>query len=230
MKVPSTNNSELSVWVHSCTDEVQNCRQIAATNTVILKEYQNDETSESSGKRAAKGVTFKAKGDLEQEHQPIHNIIWSIAPCRRDTPDNVHPGFSKKTAFLTRHSEKRESDGAFSWTAHIGFVNRQNPNMIKGLIQHQILGKLTSQRKKDMKFAGSFGSKMEGQLKQNSHYYLLHTTSASSPVTPTGIMSVLSFEILDFPLPLPVSNPFPIGGPSSHVRSMPALLQRGRFR
>ena len=38
VKVPSTDNAEMLVWVNACTEEVQNCRQIAASNTVILKE------------------------------------------------------------------------------------------------------------------------------------------------------------------------------------------------
>ena len=36
------------MWVSACTEEVQNCRQIAAINTVIVTENQNFETSEGS--------------------------------------------------------------------------------------------------------------------------------------------------------------------------------------
>ena len=58
-------------WVPSlheqCKDEVRNCRQIAATKMVMLKENPNTETPESAGQPAAKSATLKAKGDLEQE-------------------------------------------------------------------------------------------------------------------------------------------------------------------
>ena len=37
------------VWVNACADEVQNFRQIVATNTVLLKENPNNEMSESAG-------------------------------------------------------------------------------------------------------------------------------------------------------------------------------------
>ena len=33
-KVPSTNGPERLIWVNACTEEVQNCRQIAAIKTV----------------------------------------------------------------------------------------------------------------------------------------------------------------------------------------------------
>ena len=89
-----------------------------------------------------------------QGHLPIHKRRCFIVPCARDLPDNAHPGYSQKTAFLTPHSEKRESDGASSWTDYIGVVSNQNPNMIKGLTPYQILGQLTSQTEKCMKFAG----------------------------------------------------------------------------
>ena len=38
VKVPSTENHANSACVNACTDEVQNCRQFAATHTVILQE------------------------------------------------------------------------------------------------------------------------------------------------------------------------------------------------
>ena len=85
VKVPSTNNLDMLVWVKACTGGL--------------------------GKSAANGVTLRAQGDLRQQHLPIHKRIWSIVPCSQDLPDGVHPGFSKETAFLTRHAEKRESDG-----------------------------------------------------------------------------------------------------------------------
>ena len=70
----------------------------------------------AQGNLSVKGVRLKAKGDVEEEPQPFHKGTWSIVPCPRDLPDNVVSGFSKKTAWLTRHAGKRESGGALSWT------------------------------------------------------------------------------------------------------------------
>ena len=64
VQVPSTANPELLVWTNACTDEVQNCRQIAATNTVIPKENPKNVTSESTGQPAARDVTLKARETL----------------------------------------------------------------------------------------------------------------------------------------------------------------------
>ena len=44
VKVPSTDNPEKVIWVIACTEEVQCCRQIAAINTVMVMENQNNET------------------------------------------------------------------------------------------------------------------------------------------------------------------------------------------
>ena len=79
MKVPSTNDPEMLVWVSAFTDEVQNGRQIAAINTVILKGNQSNETPDSTGEPAAKGVTLNAKGDLEQDFLPVHERTWSMS-------------------------------------------------------------------------------------------------------------------------------------------------------
>ena len=111
VKVPSMSNSEILIWVNAWAEEVPHCRQIAAINAFILIENQNNEASEEL---VAKGVTLIAKGDLEQEHLPSLKSSWSIVPCSRDLPGNVHSCFSKKTAWLTRHAEKRERDGALS--------------------------------------------------------------------------------------------------------------------
>ena len=94
-KVPSTENPEMLVWVSACTDEVQSCRQIAAASTVMLEENPNNETPESSGQLAAKGVTLKANGDLEWEPQSFQKN-WSTVPCSGDLPDKVESGFSKE--------------------------------------------------------------------------------------------------------------------------------------
>ena len=78
VEVPNTSNPEILICVNACTEEVQNCRQIAAINTVILTEKSSNETSEGSGKVGAQNVSLKAKGNVEHEQLPIQNIIWSI--------------------------------------------------------------------------------------------------------------------------------------------------------
>ena len=75
LKVPSTSDPELLIWVNSCTDDVQNCRRIAAVNTVILRENQNNEISEGSGEVVTQGVTLIAKGGPEHEHLPIQGGV-----------------------------------------------------------------------------------------------------------------------------------------------------------
>ena len=77
VEVPNTSNPELLICVIVCT-EVQNCRQIAAINTVILTEKSSNETSEGSGKVGAQNVSLKAKGNLEHEQLPLQDIIWSV--------------------------------------------------------------------------------------------------------------------------------------------------------
>ena len=64
-------------------------------------------------------------------------------------PDDVESGSSKKTAMLTRHAGKRESDGALSWKEHVWIVNSESLDFIKGLTPYQLFGMLTSQRKKE---------------------------------------------------------------------------------
>ena len=83
-------------WVNTCKDEVQNCRQIAAINTVILRDDQINEAPEISWEPAAKGVTLTAKRNLEQEHLPVHERMWSIVPCSRDRPDKAQSCLSPK--------------------------------------------------------------------------------------------------------------------------------------
>ena len=125
VNVQSTSKPEMLVRVNACTDEVQNCRQVAETNTVILIESQNNETSESSGEHEAKSVTLTAKEDLEQEHLPIHERRWSFVPCSRDLPGNARADLSWKTALLTRHAGERERHGASSWKEYIGTIQRE---------------------------------------------------------------------------------------------------------
>ena len=83
VKVLRTENPEKLVWVNACTNEVKNCPQIAAINTVTLKESPDNEASASSGQPAARDITLKAKKDLDQEPQPLKRRIWSTVPCSR---------------------------------------------------------------------------------------------------------------------------------------------------
>ena len=85
MTVSSTSNPQILVWLNACTEEVQNCRQIAAIGTVIQTDYQYKETSEGSGEPVAQGVTL-TKGNLEHENLPLQGRSRSIVPCSRDLP------------------------------------------------------------------------------------------------------------------------------------------------
>ena len=102
----------------------------------------------------SRDVAFIAKGDLEQRYLPIQERSWSILPCSRDLPGKAQSNCFKKTAFWTRHAGKRDREGAVPGREYIGYFLNQNPNLMKGLSPYQILGKLTSQTKKDMKFTG----------------------------------------------------------------------------
>ena len=92
VKVPSTSDPEILIWVDARTEEFQNCRQIAAINTVILTEHQSNQTSQGSGKPVAQNVTLKAKGNFEHEQPPIQGRSWSIVPCSRDLPEMTQSG------------------------------------------------------------------------------------------------------------------------------------------
>ena len=56
MKVPSTSNPEILITVNACTDEVRNCRQIAATNTVIRMENQINEIGQKHNEGEVVGL------------------------------------------------------------------------------------------------------------------------------------------------------------------------------
>ena len=101
--VPSTENNEMLVWVNVCTNEVQNCRRIAASGAVILIETTDTETSASSGKRAAKDVLMTAKRNVEQERQPFRKLIMymmCIVPCSRNVSDDLQSVFFQDDSFL----------------------------------------------------------------------------------------------------------------------------------
>ena len=94
VKVQSTSNPEIFIWVNTSTEEVQNCRQIAAMNTVILTENQSNETSEGTGKFVAQHVTLKAKGNLVHVQQPIQGtgaLPWRdyIRCILKDNPNMI---------------------------------------------------------------------------------------------------------------------------------------------
>ena len=126
------------VWVNACTNEVQNCRQIASIRTVILKGIPDSDSSASSGQHVAGNVTVKAKGDLAQELQPLKIRIWSVIPCNE-----------KFYMILThRYSGKLDDDGSSSWKEYMECINI-GPNFLKGLTPYQTPGELTSQTKKE---------------------------------------------------------------------------------
>ena len=163
VKVPSTSNLEILTWVNACTEEVQHCRQIAAIKTVILTENQSHETLEGSGKLVAHNVKLKAKGILEHEQPPIQGRSWSI-PCSRDLPQMAQSSVSNKTARLTKHPGKRDRTGALPWREYIGSIQKDSPDMIKGLTPYQILGNLTSQTQTERyEICWKEGSQMTGQ-------------------------------------------------------------------
>ena len=112
VKVESISNPEILIWVNACTEEVQNCREIAAIKTLILTENRSNETSEGSGKLVAQNVKLQAKGNLEHEQPPIQGRSWSMVPRSRDLPEMSQSGLSNNTARLTRHLGKRDRTGA----------------------------------------------------------------------------------------------------------------------
>ena len=85
----------------------------------------------------------------------FHEQSWSIVPFSRDLPEKTQSSVSRKTAPLTRHVGKRNRTRAPTLErTHRVSSKRLPKHDIKGLILYQILGKLTSQRKRDMKFNG----------------------------------------------------------------------------
>ena len=157
MKVPSTGNPEILTWVNLRTEEVRNCRQIAAINTVILSENQSNETSQGLVKLAVK-VT--AKGNLEHEQLPIQGRSWSIVPCSRHLPEVTQSGLSNKTARFTTRD-------------YMGAILKDSLDMIEGLTPCQTLGKLTSQTQTERyDICWKKGSPMTGQ---QLYQKILHT-------------------------------------------------------
>ena len=62
VRVPSTSNPEILTWFNACTEEVQNCRQIAAISRVILTGNQSNETSKGSGKPCSTECHIDSQG------------------------------------------------------------------------------------------------------------------------------------------------------------------------
>ena len=68
------------------------------------------------------------------------------------------------TGRLSRQAVKRESDGALSWKEYVRIVKTQSPDFNRGLNRYQVLGKLTSQtRRERYEVCWKQGSKLEGQ-------------------------------------------------------------------
>ena len=114
---------------------------------------------------AAQNVTLIAKGNLEHEQPPIQGKSWSVVPFSRDLPEKTQSGVSKKTAPLTRHVGKRNRTGAPTLERTHRVSSKRLPNHdIKGLTPYQILGKLTSQTKKErFEVCWKEGAEMTGQ-------------------------------------------------------------------
>ena len=157
LKVPSTSDPEILIWVDARTEEVQNCRQIAAIKTVILTEHQSNQTSEGSGKLVAQSVKLKAKGNLEHEHeqQPIPGRSWSAVPHSRDRPEMTQSGLSNKTARLTRHVGKLDRTGALPRENTPGLFKKTSWTWSKDWHRIRFLeSSPVKHRQKDIKFAG----------------------------------------------------------------------------
>ena len=142
-KVPSTFNFEISVWVNACRDAMQNCRRIAATNTVILMDDQVNEASASSGKHAARDVTLTAKGNFVQGHMAIPEGSWSIDPCSRYLPSDAQSIFPRWQPDGQGTKENVNVKERYHGLEHIGYNQKKNsPNMtqdchrIRFLLRH----------------------------------------------------------------------------------------------
>ena len=140
VKVLGTENFEILVWVTACTNEVlkENARQIVA-----ISELRDSCRRE-----------HWAKGDLEQESQSLMKNHFLPLIRAHEIFHMLWTGFSKKTAFLTWHSGKREDDGPVSWEEYTKCMKMKSSNQIKGLTPCHIPGKLTSQTKKETEFLG----------------------------------------------------------------------------
>ena len=104
----------------------------------------NNETSEDSGQ----DVTLIAKGNIGRRQPPLQGSSWSAVPCSRDLQGKMHSSLSKKTAWFTGHVGTRDSQ-----EHHPGenacHTQNSSSTMTKILTQYQILGRLTSQKKKE---------------------------------------------------------------------------------
>ena len=152
--VPSTENPpEKFVWVSACTNEVQNCRQIAAINTIILRENPDNEAPASSGQLAARNATVKAKKDLEQEFQPLKIRAWSVVPCSREVPDDVFSGQGiQENVKMTEHCYGKNKPGLYQ---HRGPEPNKRTETVSDLWQNPP----GRRRKNDAKFAGQKGQR-----------------------------------------------------------------------
>ena len=68
---------------------------------------EDNETWQGSGEPVARGVSYIAKGYLEQELLPIQNRSWSVVPSSRDDlPPDAQSGFSKKYSLVDQTQRK----------------------------------------------------------------------------------------------------------------------------
>ena len=92
VKVQSTSNPEILIWFNACTEEVQNCRQIAAISWVVLTENQSNETSKGSGKPCSTECHIDSQG------KP-----WAWATA--DSRNKIGLLFHAQVIFQKRHGQ-----------------------------------------------------------------------------------------------------------------------------
>ena len=108
MKVPSTSNLEILIWVKSVFR-----RSSKLSSDCVNQQCHSDKKIKTMRRQQAHKVShLMAEGNLE--HLPIHQGSRAVVPCPRGLPSET----TRKTDWLTRHERKRDSDGALFWREH----------------------------------------------------------------------------------------------------------------
>ena len=112
---------EKFVWVNARTNELQNCRQVAAVNTIMFQEDLGPTVVFQLGELPSNEclllqlATTRRNESFCFSWSTLHAIpepdrkIWILVPCSAAVLDNVHPQLSEATARLTRHSNLRRT-------------------------------------------------------------------------------------------------------------------------
>ena len=87
---------------------MQNCRQIAATNSVILIDDKVNEASVGSGKHATRDVLLTAKGNSVQGHLPNSRRKLICCSMFKRFSQSCAVSFPKESVPWTRHVGKIE--------------------------------------------------------------------------------------------------------------------------